>query len=506
MSRSQDPRSARGTKSPWLSLFVALSLSAVLVLLCLAVRPATANAVQTTDDPCPNGFHWERMSGTGCVQNYNEWPPFGHAGYTGSPVCDIGAAITDWRESKAPVPGTPAVAFPYLCLCDTYDPAIGDDPEPSAATKKNCGNLAALIIESRFIRDLPAPDWADAGPMVTLPPDNADDDESPPETEPTVPEASDDAEEDATSSDEPSKGKTALGAGVAALALTTLIQLVRDGHIRGKAADLVRKAEKAAKRGERRAAELLEKAQKAAAVALNPGVFLERAANRKIEKLRQTKRAKRFERRARELQEMAEPVIRDPGGALEQKAKREIEKLRQTKRGQQLERRAGEFSDKVRKAGDVLADPEGATKKKVKEYVKRLRDRARKRAADPRLKRRLKRLTDRINRRTKGILNAESTLRLARAMGDPRRFSREVRRNPALARYVISRAGLSPVAIEAIGGPKAVQRMLGRIARNPGREVRRAVRFAGRPKEWANEIGRAGRRVVRGFGRLFGVR
>lgn len=137
-----------------------LMLVALAVFMLAGIKPSVAAVAQDAPNPCPNGFDFIVTSGTSCVQIRAELPPNSHIGYTGNSVCDVGASITERRAAKGPVPGTPETSFPYLCLCDTYDPAIGEDPEPDASVRENCPRLDALVVADRTRRGLPVPAWA----------------------------------------------------------------------------------------------------------------------------------------------------------------------------------------------------------------------------------------------------------------------------------------------------------------------------------------------------------
>ncbi len=327
----------------------------------------------------------------------------------------------------------------------------------------------------------------------------------------------------AESKDKPSKGKTAGGSAVLVAVVALAGDALRKGKIRGKAGELYRWGEKKAGRGR----ELAGKVERAEAVITDPAILLKEGLDKATKRVKESSRGRRAKRRFDEAQkkyQKADRYLRDPAGAAVedfhkskrgQRAERRLkkaesiatnplkaalERVRESRRGRRLERRGKEIAE-------IATNPYGAldrsVRKKAKEYLSRIRSRARKRVLESGTNRRYRRLLDRVNGRTKGILNAQSTARLIRSIGNPRRFSREVRNNPTLVRHVIRRAGLSPLAVEALGGPRSIGRMLGRVSRNPGRELRRVGRFLGKPKGWAPEIGRGVRRVGRGIGRLF---
>ena len=315
----------------------------------------------------------------------------------------------------------------------------------------------------------------------------------------------------------PSQNRKAGGSAVLAAAIALAGDALRRGKIRGKAGELYRWGKRKADRGQEIAEKVERKAKKVGRYATDP-------TGAAFEDFRKSDRGQRAERRFREAERKAKKVGRyatDPTGAalddfrksdrgqrVERRLKKAdaiatnplkaaLERVRESRRGRRLERRGT-------KIAGIAADPYGtvdrAARKKMKEYVSRLKTRARRRALDSGLHRRYQKLADRLSKRTKGILDPKSALRLLRSMGNSRRFGREIQRNPALARHVIRRAGLSPLAVEALGGPRSIGRMLGRLSRNPGRELRRVGRFLGRPKGWVPEMGRGIRRIGRALG------
>jgi len=91
--------------------------------LCLAAgSPAWA---QVERKNCPGDFHWERMSGQCCVQDYETIPEHGRIGYTGNSICDDGyAGIYERRpttDGQGP-PGCPGyTSFVFLKECRESD-------------------------------------------------------------------------------------------------------------------------------------------------------------------------------------------------------------------------------------------------------------------------------------------------------------------------------------------------------------------------------------------------
>lgn len=66
---------------------------------------------------CPEGFVFDRGSGTGCVQE--NYPPHGRRSYTGTSICEDGyREISERRPTTGTIPGNPsATSFSYLIEC-----------------------------------------------------------------------------------------------------------------------------------------------------------------------------------------------------------------------------------------------------------------------------------------------------------------------------------------------------------------------------------------------------
>lgn len=345
----------------------------------------------------------------------------------------------------------------------------------------------------------------------------------------------------AESKDKPSKGKAAGGSAVLVAVVALAGDALRKGKIRGKAGELYRWGEKKAGRGR----ELAGKVERAEAVITDPAILLKEGLDKATKRAKESSRGRRAKRRFDETQQRYKEAerklekvghyARDPIGAAAEefrksdkgkrlvrqakKAERKLEKVgrfatdpigsaaeefRKSDRGKRTERRFRKLEAALERVRRARRDPLGtinrAAREKLKEAASRLKVRVRKRALDSRATRSYERFAKRLSRQTKGILDPKSAVRLARAMGDSRRFGREVRRNPALARHVIRRAGLSPLAVEALGGPRAIGRMLGRIAQDFPKELRRAGRFITRPRGWPAEFRRGARRFGRALG------
>jgi len=87
--------------------------------LCLAAgSPAWA---QVERKNCPGDFHWERMSGQCCVQDYETIPEHGRIGYTGNSICDDGYVGVYQRRPTTGGGGPPGcpgyTSFAFLTSC-----------------------------------------------------------------------------------------------------------------------------------------------------------------------------------------------------------------------------------------------------------------------------------------------------------------------------------------------------------------------------------------------------
>jgi hypothetical protein len=105
-------------------LFVALLAIGVTSTLAGAlVWSISGNAAwaQVERKNCPAGYHWERMSGQCCVQDYETIPEHGRIGFTGNSICDDGYLATyeqrPTTDGQGP-PGCPAyTSFAFLTSC-----------------------------------------------------------------------------------------------------------------------------------------------------------------------------------------------------------------------------------------------------------------------------------------------------------------------------------------------------------------------------------------------------
>jgi len=100
----------------------ALLVGLLAVLLLDLALGAAGDALAQELDNCPEGFHWERMSGQCCVQDFDTIPEHGLIGYTGNSICDEGYTgvyerlPTKNREGVAGCPNYASFAFLEECL------------------------------------------------------------------------------------------------------------------------------------------------------------------------------------------------------------------------------------------------------------------------------------------------------------------------------------------------------------------------------------------------------
>ena len=90
---------------------------------------AARSAAGAQGENCPAEFHWERMSGQCCVQDYETLPRHGRIGYTGNSICDDGyRGVYEHRPTSdgKGVDGCPGyTSFPFLTECTKSDGAAG---------------------------------------------------------------------------------------------------------------------------------------------------------------------------------------------------------------------------------------------------------------------------------------------------------------------------------------------------------------------------------------------
>ena len=116
---------------------------AALGLLAWQAGPAAAADDGYGDEVCPEGFHWERMSANGCVQNLDTLPANGGGlSYTQDPLCrdpDYPHKIVEVRQAPGgqPIPGSGGkTSLPFLlaCLDDAqYEAYLAQNTAPTQA-------------------------------------------------------------------------------------------------------------------------------------------------------------------------------------------------------------------------------------------------------------------------------------------------------------------------------------------------------------------------------------
>lgn len=439
---------------PW-RLVVAFVLATIWIVLL----PGGAPAQET--DPCPKGFHYERMSGTGCVQNRNEFPEYGHPGYTGSPVCDLGAAVTEWREVKAEVPGNPgAGAFPYLCYCDT-----DVDRNPGATDLKRCSNLPQLLEDSRVERGVivPEPTIVEDTTEITTettaePSTSTTGSESTASPSTTTPAAA----ASATSGGE--KGPpTGIPIGPQAALLTVVaaagigLQSSRSGVVGQDLAGIV-------------------------ATGGGPSDVLRRVLEEGKQNLHD-RLMKRYQDAMRRLKKHR--IIRRPGEIIERGERR----FRAAQA--RLDRRSREIRERIQRPGRRLADriEHSRVVRRGREIVAKARE----------------------NYEIAQGVHVLATDKRARRQAVDQEVDRTVHRR-------LVGSGVSPLVVTAFGGEKSIGRSVKRFVHDPRRELRRVGRTLRNPRNVAHEVGRGLRRVGRAvgnsalgrvgrwFGHLFGRR
>jgi hypothetical protein len=102
------------------SVAMALLAGLLAVFLLDLALGATGTLAQEKEN-CPPGFFWERLSGTGCVQDRSTLPGHGKIGYDGTSICEDGySGAYEHRETTdgETAPGTPYVNFAFLTACN----------------------------------------------------------------------------------------------------------------------------------------------------------------------------------------------------------------------------------------------------------------------------------------------------------------------------------------------------------------------------------------------------
>ena len=120
----------------WLLLSIGLAL--IMSSVAFAQEPERQN--------CPNEFHWERMSGQCCVQDYETLPAHGKIGYTGNSLCEDGYVATYERRGTKDgkgVDGCPNyTSFVFLTSCASQ---AGGAADPSLTGEAGLNGLSAAV-------------------------------------------------------------------------------------------------------------------------------------------------------------------------------------------------------------------------------------------------------------------------------------------------------------------------------------------------------------------------
>jgi hypothetical protein len=105
----------------WVLSWLAFSLACFSVAaIAFATEPGRARAEDPERYNCPPGFVWQRMSGTGCVQE--KLPDNARWSYEGYGICNEGYTGVYERRATTdglPAPGTPYTSFAFLIKCVT---------------------------------------------------------------------------------------------------------------------------------------------------------------------------------------------------------------------------------------------------------------------------------------------------------------------------------------------------------------------------------------------------
>ena len=121
-----------------------LGIVLLAVGLMLVVSATSARAQERKN--CPDGFHWERMSGQCCVQDYETIPEHGRIGYTGNSLCDDGYVATYERrptQNGLGVDGCPGyTSFVFLTSCASQ---AGGAADFSFAGDADLSDLTAAV-------------------------------------------------------------------------------------------------------------------------------------------------------------------------------------------------------------------------------------------------------------------------------------------------------------------------------------------------------------------------
>ena len=120
-----------------------LGIVLLAVGLMLVVSATSARAQERKN--CPTDFHWERMSGQCCVQDYETLPNHGKIGYTGNSMCEDGYVATYERrgtQNGLGVDGCPNyTSFVFLKSCASQ----GGAADPSLTGEAGLNGLSAAV-------------------------------------------------------------------------------------------------------------------------------------------------------------------------------------------------------------------------------------------------------------------------------------------------------------------------------------------------------------------------
>lgn len=137
---------------------LAAGLTALALLLILFASPA--RAASPNPDGCPDGFHFEPLSGVGCVQD--QLPPDARYGYTGAAICS-----DPYIMVQAPGPNSfgrdPNVYYLIQCITpEEADQWAGQVPVPLGTGPLD--DLAGMLVEGDPV--LPDPEDSDIGGLA----------------------------------------------------------------------------------------------------------------------------------------------------------------------------------------------------------------------------------------------------------------------------------------------------------------------------------------------------
>jgi hypothetical protein len=136
---------ARGRSIRVARYALAAAFMAVGLLLILAAQqsPARAATSDPTGSTCPDGYHWERMSGVGCVQN--NLPPNARYSYTSAAICNDGF-IAVHEPGPNSFGADPNASYLTACLTQAeWDARNAATPSPAAQADGGGGEAAGPL-------------------------------------------------------------------------------------------------------------------------------------------------------------------------------------------------------------------------------------------------------------------------------------------------------------------------------------------------------------------------